>query len=60
MEKEALRGAVRDDDPRDVAKRLERIERTLATALVWIAGSAATPLRRDEVEQLLSMLEGKA
>lgn len=37
---------------RDVAK----LTRALGTLMAWIAGSANSPLRHDEVEKLLKML----
>jgi hypothetical protein len=40
-------------------RRAEHIEYALRTLIVWMSGSAASPIRRDEAEKLLQMLEGK-
>lgn len=38
-------------------KRVERLETALTTALVWMAQSANSPLRHDEVRAILKGLE---
>lgn len=51
--------------PTDTAKvedemRVRRLEVTLSTLLIWMAGSAHSPLSRDEIQRLIDILEGHA
>jgi hypothetical protein len=41
---------------RELERDVKKMARALATLMVWIGDSANSPLRRDEVEQLLAML----
>jgi hypothetical protein len=41
---------------RDLCDRVERLEKTLGTAIMWIAQSASSPLSIRDAEALLKML----
>ncbi len=39
--------------------KAERLEYTLNTLIIWMAGSANSPIRPDEVEKLTKMLQAE-
>jgi len=41
------------------ATEITRIKKTLGTLIAWLPQSANSPIRIDEAERLLRMLEGK-
>lgn len=43
----------------ELTRRVDFLEATLATALLWIGQSASSPLRADEISRLLSMMKGE-
>jgi len=43
----------------NLEEKAERLEYTLTTLIIWMAGSANSPIRIDEAEKLTKMLKGK-
>jgi hypothetical protein len=41
---------------RELERHVEKLSHALGTLMVWIGSSANSPIRQDEVEQLLKML----
>lgn len=43
----------------ELEKKVAALKDALCTAIIWIAGTAGSPLSRDEAAKLLSIAEGR-
>lgn len=49
-----------DTSRREMQAQIDRLQGTLVTLILWMSGSAVSPIRRDEAEQLIAMADGTA